>query len=103
MGHLHTPLSPEILRKSIPLLLRLIDLTTPVNSKIRFDEVCALLGDGIIGGVWIYASTEWATLEASICVLPDVLRELGIGSVRYLKVGFVNGWELLPHPRSLRQ
>ncbi|KAF8500608.1 hypothetical protein JB92DRAFT_2978385 [Gautieria morchelliformis] len=85
MGHLHSPLSPEILRRSIPLLLRVIDLTTPVNSKRRFDEVCALLGDGIIGGVWIYASTEWATLETSVCALPDVLRELGIGSVRYLK------------------
>lgn len=89
MVHLHSPLTPEILQRSIPLLLRVIDLTTPVNSKRRFDEVCALLGDGIIGGIWIYASAEWATLEASMYALPDVLRELGIGSIRYLKVQFI--------------
>lgn len=86
MTHLHQPLSPEILRRSLPLLLRAIVLTTPVNSKSRFDALCALLGDDIIGGVWLYASTEWATLEASMRPLPDLLQELGIGSIRYLKV-----------------
>jgi Tti2 family len=86
MTHLHSPLSPEILRRSIPLLVRVIDLTTPFDSKSRFDQLCTLLGDGILGGVWIYASTELDTVEASMIALPDVLQELGIGCVRYLKV-----------------
>lgn len=98
MTHLHSPLSPEILRRSIPLLVKVIDLTTPVDSKLRFDQLCTLLGDGIIGGVWIYASTELDTLEASMIVLPDVLQALGIGSIRYLKVGLPAYYMLLSCP-----
>ncbi|KAF8591494.1 hypothetical protein K439DRAFT_1553144 [Ramaria rubella] len=85
MIHLHSPLTPELLRRSVPILLRVIDLTTPVHSKQRFDLLCALLGDGIIGAVWIYAYEEWETLEASMIALPNIIQELGIGSIRYLK------------------
>ena len=52
---------------------------------MRFDKLCALLGDGIIGNVWIYASTEVESVQATLEVLPDVLEMLGIGCARYLK------------------
>ena len=87
MVNLHAPLTPKLLRKSIPTLQRMIIRTTPAASKARFDQLCGLLGDGIIGSIWNFASQEAETIEASIAALPDVLRALGVGSTRYLKVG----------------
>jgi hypothetical protein len=44
-----------------------------------------LLGDGVIGNVWIYAPTEPESVEATLQVLPAVIEMLGIGCARYLK------------------
>jgi hypothetical protein len=85
LTNLHSPLTPSILRTAIPTILALIDVSTPPGSQVRFDKLCALLGDGIIGNVWIYTSTEVESIQATLEVLPDVIEMLGIGCARYLK------------------
>ena len=66
--------------------LRLIDTLTDPGSVEKFDRLCHLLGQNIIGGIWIYATNEPRVIEASISVLPNIIRALGIGTTRYLKV-----------------
>ena len=61
-------------------------MTTPPASSTRFDQLCSLLGDGIIGNIWVYASRDPDTLQASIDVIPEIVRALEIGTTRYLKV-----------------
>ncbi|EJD00972.1 uncharacterized protein FOMMEDRAFT_169184 [Fomitiporia mediterranea MF3/22] len=82
---LHDELSPRVIRTTVPVTLRLIEMITPLDSAEQFDKLCSLLGDSIIGAVWIYASREKETIEASMDVLPLIIQALGIGTVRYLK------------------
>jgi len=81
---LHSPHTPAILRSAIPAATNLIERTTQPGSEQRFTQLCALLGDGVIGSIWMYSS-EAEAIEASIDVLPIVVRVLGIGATRYLK------------------
>jgi hypothetical protein len=83
---LHSPHTPAILRAAIPALANAIERTTQPNSEQRFSQLCALLGDGVIGSVWMYSSEDVDAIEASVEVLPTVVRALGIGATRYLKV-----------------
>ena len=83
---LRDPETPNILRIATPTCIRLVELTTPPRSAKRFEELCTILGDGIIGSVWLYSSQEPDVLQASLDVLPAVLSTLGIGASRYLKV-----------------
>jgi hypothetical protein len=66
----------------------LIERTTPPGSEQRFTQLCALLGDGMVGSVWMYSSEDADAVEASVDVLPILVRALGIGATRYLKVSF---------------
>jgi Tti2 family len=84
---LHSPHTPAILRSAIPAATNLIERTTQPGSEQRFTQLCALLGDGVIGSVWMYSS-EAEAVEASVEVLPIIVRALGIGATRYLKVPF---------------
>jgi len=88
---LNNPKTPDIIQNSVPTLVTLIDVVTVASKnndkgKERFDKLCSILGDGIIGSVWMYASRDVSTIKASIDVLPLLVESLGIGSVRYLKV-----------------
>ena len=83
---LHTPESPELISNTVRARVRLTKLTTGEGSEARFEQLCSLLGDSIMGNIWIYASRELETLQASIDVIPDIVGLLGIGSSRYLKV-----------------
>src|SRR6266436_1348326 len=83
--NLHNPLTPFIIRTAIPTTLSLINLSTPPGSQVRFEKLCALLGDGVIGNVWIYASMEPQSVQATLDVIPGVIEMLGIGCARYLK------------------
>jgi hypothetical protein len=85
---LHSPHTPAILRTAIPSATNLIVHTTEPGSEQRFTQLCALLGDGVIGSVWMYSSEDADAVEASIEVLPILVRALGIGVTRYLKVRF---------------
>ncbi|KAH9978272.1 hypothetical protein BGW80DRAFT_1202231 [Lactifluus volemus] len=82
---LHSPHTPAILRAAIPALTTVIERTTQPGSEQRFSQLCALLGDGVIGSVWMYSSEDVDAVEASVEALPIVVRALGIGATRYLK------------------
>ncbi|KAH8113299.1 hypothetical protein DFH11DRAFT_1601249 [Phellopilus nigrolimitatus] len=105
--NLHDPTSPRLIRLTVPVTLRLIDLTTVPDSTERFDQLCQLLGENIIGGAWMYAPHEQETIEASLDVLPLIVGSLGIGAARYMKalipqcIHCVTPNELRPSPHSL--
>ncbi|KAH9059363.1 hypothetical protein EDB87DRAFT_1622556 [Lactarius vividus] len=82
---LHSPFTPAVLRAAIPAAANLIERTTEPGSERRFSQLSALLGDGMIGSVWMYSSEDADTVEASVDVLPIVVRALGVGATRYLK------------------
>lgn len=86
LSFLQNPETPLLIRTSVPTLVKLTTLTTHAGSAERFEQLCQVLGDGLIGGIWIHAKREPEDIEASVDVLPVLLEALGIGSVRYLKV-----------------
>ncbi|KAJ7762837.1 hypothetical protein DFH07DRAFT_739057 [Mycena maculata] len=86
LTQLQSPETPVLLPAAISSSLTLIQLMTSVGSADRFDQLCALLGDGIIGSIWPYASDRLEALLASIEALPVVVEALGVGCARYLKV-----------------
>jgi hypothetical protein len=87
LTQLQSPETPRLLPLAVSTSLTLIRLTTPAGSAARFDQLCALLGDGIVGSVWPYASGDrLPALLASIDALPPVLEMLGVGCARYMKV-----------------
>lgn len=82
---LHSPFTPAILRAAVPAAVNLIERTTKPGSEQRFSQLSAVLSDGLIGSVWMYSSEDADTVEASVDVLPIVVRALGVGATRYLK------------------
>ncbi|KAJ7265856.1 hypothetical protein B0H12DRAFT_173170 [Mycena haematopus] len=86
LAQLQSPETPHLLQAAISTSLTLIQLMTSIGSAERFDQLCALLGDGIIGGIWPYASDRLPALLASIDALPPILELLGVGCARYMKV-----------------
>ncbi|TFY61026.1 hypothetical protein EVJ58_g4768 [Rhodofomes roseus] len=86
LAFLQNPETPELIRASVPACVTLTLLTTPPGSAKRFEQLCEVLGDGIIGSIWFYAMHERDAIEASIDVLPGIVHALGIGTARYLKV-----------------
>ena len=83
---LDRPESPALLRAVIPTSISLIELTTEPKSPNRFYQLCALLGEGIIGTVWLHGLRDAEVMQASVDVLPALVKALGIGCARYLKV-----------------
>jgi hypothetical protein len=61
-------------------------LTTELGSSDRFNQLCALVGEGVISGIWLYSSENSEVILATLDALPPVVRALGIGNARYLKV-----------------
>ncbi|KAF9653060.1 hypothetical protein BDM02DRAFT_3108178 [Thelephora ganbajun] len=88
---LHNPKTPELLSTSIPTIVELVDLLFPVavlnkgGGKQRFDRLCSVLGEGVIGNVWIHASRDVGTIRVTIDQVPLLVESLGICVVRYLK------------------
>lgn len=70
----------------MPTCVKLTELTTAPGSAQRFDQLCAAMGDGIVGSVWFYSTSEPDALQASLDTLPIILKALGVGAARYLKV-----------------
>jgi len=87
----HDPKTPELLSSSIPAIVELVDLLLPARAlskaggKQRFDRLCSVLGEGIIGNIWIHASRDVATIRATIDQVPLLVESLGVCAVRYLK------------------
>lgn len=70
----------------VPTCISLIEQTTEEKSSKRFEQLCALLGEGIIGTVWLHGMRDAEVVQASVEVLPALFSALGIGCARYLKV-----------------
>ncbi|KAI0092518.1 hypothetical protein BDY19DRAFT_883360 [Irpex rosettiformis] len=85
ISFLDRPESAALLRAVVPTCISLVELTTQARSIQRFDQLCALLGDGIIGTVWVHGLREEVVVQASVDVLPSLIKALGIGCARYLK------------------
>ncbi|KAF7331859.1 hypothetical protein MKEN_00066000 [Mycena kentingensis (nom. inval.)] len=83
---LDSPETPVLLPAAVSTTTSLIMLTTVEGSVQRFDQLSALLGNGIIGSVWPYSSNRLPALLASVEALPAVVEMLGVGCARYLKV-----------------
>ncbi|KIY71824.1 hypothetical protein CYLTODRAFT_418536 [Cylindrobasidium torrendii FP15055 ss-10] len=85
LGQLDSPESPTLVKEVVLVWLQLTLMTTDEGSIQRFDSLCALLGDRIIGSVWFYGSQYPDVILATLDILPDIIRALGIGSARFLK------------------
>lgn len=85
-NHLRDPASPRLVLEGVKATLALVQLTTRVGSVEYFEQLCALLGEAIIGTVWRYAYEDQVIILATIQTLPEILGLLQLGSVRYLKV-----------------
>ncbi|KAG8915987.1 hypothetical protein FRC01_003447 [Tulasnella sp. 417] len=87
-------------------LQRLIELTTEVGSRERFDRTWECLSTGVVGGVWIFAGEKLEAMEASIETLLPLVDALKIGCCRYLKALIPQLTEVLapkpPRPHSIR-
>lgn len=100
---IHNSKTPELLSGAIPAIVELVDLLLParalskVGGKQRFDRLCSVLGEGIIGNIWIHASQDVVTIRATIDQVPLLVDSLGICAVRYLRVGPFHP----PFPQSL--
>ena len=93
LSHLQSPETAPLLKNAIFASISLTILTTSVSpgskpTSERFDQLSLLLGEGIISGIWLYAEDKPDVIKATFDTLPRLLRALGIGSVRFLKVCF---------------
>ncbi|KAI0363833.1 hypothetical protein BV20DRAFT_957501 [Pilatotrama ljubarskyi] len=82
---LHNQETPKLIRSAARTYIYLVKYTTARGSAAQFDQLCSLLGDSIIGSIWVYASRDIDALQASVDVIPDVVEALDIGASRYLK------------------
>lgn len=95
MTALRDPNTPELLKISIQTTLALVEKMTGKNSVERFDRLCQLVGEDIIGKIFTYVQAGGdaiadRSLDATVEVLPETIVSLGIGSARYLKVSYKN-------------
>ncbi|KAI0079759.1 hypothetical protein K474DRAFT_566633 [Panus rudis PR-1116 ss-1] len=100
MTFLHNPSTPIIIRRAVPTWLTLVELTAAPGSVERFNQLCSLLGESIIGSIWLYASNDPETIEATLDVLPAIVFCLDIGVTRYLKAIIPQLLHLLSPPRD---
>jgi hypothetical protein len=52
----------------------------------QFDQLCTLLGEGIVSGIWLYAEDKPTVVHATFEAIPYVIKALGMGSIRFLQV-----------------
>jgi len=85
LSHLSDPETPTVVRLIISTWLNLALKVDEPNSLELFDHLSALVGTGIIEGIWIY-SIQNVAMKATIDALPSVLRTIGITTASFLKV-----------------
>ncbi len=69
------------------LILQTTTLTTCAKpSSECFDQLCSLLGEGIISGIWLYAEDKPRVVNATFEALPRLILALGMGTIRFLQV-----------------
>ena len=83
LSHLSDPETPTLI---ISTWLNLAFKVDEPNSLELFDHLSALVGTGIIKGIWIYSIQNLVAMKATLDALPSVLRTLGIATASFLKV-----------------
>lgn len=86
MTFITDPESPALFSASTQCYLTFVERTTTPSSKERYELLWSLVADNFIGGAWIYGTRSNEMMETSVESLTPVIRLLGIGSVRFLKV-----------------
>ncbi|KAF9557416.1 hypothetical protein CPC08DRAFT_819874 [Agrocybe pediades] len=90
LAHLDNPDTPSLIEHAVQASLSLTLLTTTLGtgtngSSKRFEDLSFLLGEGIISGIWLYAEDKPQVVLATFRALPNLLKALDIGGVRFLK------------------
>lgn len=83
---------------AISASLSLTLLTTEFGSAERFNQLCALMGDSIINGIWFYGSDKLDVVISSLDVMPQLVKNLGIGNARYFKALIIQLTHSLKQP-----
>lgn len=86
MSFLSDPESPALFKASVNCYKTLVEKTTPQHSEKRFGALSEIISSNIVGGAWIYGAKSTEVIEASVETLGPLVKSLGIGSVRFLKV-----------------
>jgi len=91
LSHLESLETPDLIKAAIGASVQLILQTTTVTtatkpSPERFDQLCSLLGEGIISGIWLYAEGKPRVVNATFEALPQLILALGMGTIRFLQV-----------------
>lgn len=86
MAFISTSESPALFVASAKSYIRLVKRATEYDSQKRYDRLWELISAGIIGGAWVYGMKSVEMTEASVEVLTAVIPNLGVASVRFLKV-----------------
>lgn len=81
LAHLQADESPDLIREAINAQLELTLLTTRADEQAHFDQLCELLGEGVISGVWFYGYDKEDVILASVEALPGLIRVLDRKSV----------------------
>jgi hypothetical protein len=82
----HNPESPQLIETAVPILLKLIENTTPRGSEQRFEQLSTLLGKTIIGSLWVNLARDPPTITATYRSMPAIMNVLEMGTVRFLNV-----------------
>ncbi|PFH50332.1 hypothetical protein AMATHDRAFT_85853 [Amanita thiersii Skay4041] len=101
LTHLESEFTPALIRETINAQIELTSLSEKIGEQAYFNQLCDVLGEGIIGGVWFYGADKQEAVLASMEALPRLIKALGIGTVRYLKALLAQILEPLI-PRELR-
>jgi hypothetical protein len=95
LAFLNNSKTPDLLSIAIPTIVELVDLTLPAITlskaygKQRFDRLCSVLGESIVGNIWIHASRDVSVIQATIDQIPLLVASLGVCATRYLRVNIL--------------
>lgn len=86
MTFLSDPESSTLFIAATRCYLTLAKITTKAYSQKRYELLWELVSSDIVGGAWVYGTRSVEMMEASVEALVPIVAELGISSVRFLKV-----------------
>jgi hypothetical protein len=86
MTFISMPESPSLFTASGRCYILLVKRTTEDGGQKRYELLWELISTDIIGGPWVYGTKSVEMTEASVGVLTEVISELGVAIVRFLKV-----------------
>ena len=86
LTHLQSFETVLLIQPAISASLSLTLLTAKAGSERQFDQLSALLGEGIIDNIWLYASDKPDVILASLDTMLCLITSLAVGNGRDVKV-----------------